>query len=355
MYDPRYSITNKILKSIGAVEAAKEVIENAPLVPFYEKQFQTEAMIRTVHHGTHIEGNDLNFEQTKKVLEGEAIFARDRDIQEVINYRNVVKLLNSFLERDAKYSLDMLLDIHRETVKRLIDESKTGAVRTSQVIIREEGTGKIVFQPPPAQELPYLLEDFFEWINSSRSREIHPVLKAGIAHYILVSIHPFIEGNGRTTRAFANLILMKEGYDVNKFFSLEEHIDEDLASYYAAFSTVDSQSPNLIARDLTPFLEYFVEVVAIELTKIKNRVRKLSVDQHLKGRLGTQVALSERQMKLVEYISQKGSGKMKDLRDVLSMVSEDTVLRDLNDMLEKGVLVKKGKTKASRYLLSSSK
>ena len=101
MYIPKFVITNKILKNIGAIEAAKEVIENAPLVPMYEKRFKSDAMLRTVHHGTHIEGNDLNIDQTKQVLEGIEIFAKERDIQEVINYRNVVGLLD---ELSVKYS-----------------------------------------------------------------------------------------------------------------------------------------------------------------------------------------------------------------------------------------------------------
>lgn len=70
MYQPKYTITNKILTNIGKIEAAKEVIENAPLVPSFEKQFQSDAFVRTVHHGTHIEGNDLSLLQTRKVLEG---------------------------------------------------------------------------------------------------------------------------------------------------------------------------------------------------------------------------------------------------------------------------------------------
>ena len=68
MYSPKYLITNSILKAVGQVEAAKEVIENAPLVPSFEKQFQSDAIVRTVFHGTHIEGNDLTLIQTKKVL-----------------------------------------------------------------------------------------------------------------------------------------------------------------------------------------------------------------------------------------------------------------------------------------------
>ena len=73
MYSPKFLISHKILRNIGQIEAAKEVIENAPLVPSFEKQFQSDAIVRTVYHGTHIEGNDLTLIQTKKVLEGEEV------------------------------------------------------------------------------------------------------------------------------------------------------------------------------------------------------------------------------------------------------------------------------------------
>ncbi|MGB6839174.1 MAG: Fic family protein [Microgenomates group bacterium] len=353
MYNPKFTISNKILKNIGSIEAAKEVIENAPLVPSFEKQFQTDAIIRSVYHGTHIEGNDLSLTQTKKVLEGEDVVARARDIQEVINYRNAMTLLDELSSKRGGYSTDMFKDIHRETVQKIVAEEKVGVFRTTQVVIKEEGTGKIIFQPPPFVEVPYLLEDFFEWLNSSKVKEIHPIIKAGITHYVLVAVHPFVEGNGRTARAFASLILLRENYDIKRFFALEEHFDQDPASYYQAFSWVDSQSSNIGQRDLTPWLEYFTEVVGAELVKIKEKVRKLSIDTRLKVRMGKQVALSERQMRLVEYLSDQGSAIMQDLRKVLPMVSEDTVLRDLRDLMDKDIIKKEGRTKATRYLMGN--
>src|SRR5262245_41186631 len=93
MYSPKFSISNKILKYIGTIEACKEVIDHAPLLPYYEKAFQTDAMVRSVHHGTHIEGNELDMDQAEKVIMGQQIVARPRDIQEVINYRRVVELI----------------------------------------------------------------------------------------------------------------------------------------------------------------------------------------------------------------------------------------------------------------------
>lgn len=351
MYSPKYNITNKILKNIGVVEASKEVIENAPLVPSYEKQFQTDAIARTIHHGTHIEGNELNLIQTKKILEGQEVYGRARDIQEVINYRNVMTLLDELVYKKGELNLEVLLDIHRTTVDKIVAEEKIGVLRTTQVIIKEEGTDKVVLKPPPFVEVPYLLEDFFAWLNSPEAMEIHPILRAGIVHYVLVAIHPFVEGNGRTVRAYTQLLLMKEGYDIKRFFSLEENFDSDLASYYDALFQVDKESQNIVARNLTPWIEYFTEVVAIELSKIKEKVRKLSLDTRLKVKFGEQIALSERQMRLMEYIADQGGAPMTALKKLIPMVSEDTILRDLKGLQEKNIIKKEGSTKSARYIL----
>src|SRR3989344_4639411 len=96
MYKPKFTITNKILKNIGSIEASKEVIDHAPLLPYFEKEFREDAVLRSVHYGTHIEGNELNLSQAEKVLQGHQIIARDRDIQEVINYRKVLDFIEQF-------------------------------------------------------------------------------------------------------------------------------------------------------------------------------------------------------------------------------------------------------------------
>ncbi len=353
MYSPKYIISNKILKNIGVVEASKEVIENAPLVPSYEKQFQNDAIAKTIHHGTHIEGNELNLLQTKKILEGQEVYGRPRDIQEIINYRNVMTLLDELAFKRGELNLEILLDIHRATVEKIISAEKVGVLRSTQVIIKEEGTDKIVLKPPPFVEVPYLLEDYFSWLNSEGAMEIHPVIRAAISHYVLVAIHPFVEGNGRTVRAFTQLLLMKENFDIKRFFSLEENFDSDLAAYYDALFQVDKESQNIATRDLTPWIEYFTQVVAVEMSKIKEKVRKLSLDTRLKVKFGEQIALSERQMRLMEYIADQLGAPMSALRKLLPMVSEDTILRDLKALQDKGIIKKEGSTKSARYVIAN--
>ncbi len=102
--------------------------------------------------------------------------------------------------------------------------------------------------------------------------------------------------------------------------------------------------------DLTTWLEYFTQGLAIELGRIKERVQKLSVDLKLKGKVG-QIALNERQLKLVEYMEDYGKVRNEDWRALLPMVSDDTVLRDLKDLIKKGLVRKSGSTKSAEYKL----
>jgi len=352
MYSPKYTITNKILSNVGRIEAAKEIIENAPLVPSFEKQFQSDALVRMVHHGTHIEGNDLSLLQTQKVLEGESIVAKYHDIQEVINYRNVVELLDELAFKRGGYDMSMLTEIHSLTVDKLVSEEEKGAFRKVQVVVKNEETQEVILRPPSFVEVPHLIDSLMEWLNSEAVKEIHPVLLAGIVHYFLVAVHPFVEGNGRTARAFSTLVLIKSGYDIKRFFSLEDHFDADPLIYYQSLAEVDKKAERIEERDLTLWLEYFTEGVAIELEKVKEKVRRISLDTRFKLKVGTQVALTERQMRLVEYISDRGGVGMKELRNVLKMVSEDTILRDLKGLVEKGIIKKEGSTKASRYVIA---
>lgn len=354
MYLPHFIITNDILANIGLIEAAKEVISNAPLVPVYEARFVKEALLRTVHHGTHLEGNDLTFAEVKKAIEGQKLTARDRDVQEVINYRNVMKYIDSLIPGKGgkiRYNQTMLKRINDLACERIILDGRAGRYRQTQVILRNSATGEIVFRPPPAIEVQFLIEDFFRWLNSEAAGKIHSVIRAGVAHYYLVAVHPFIEANGRTARAFATLLLFAEEYDIKKFFSLEEYFDKDAAHYYQGLMAVDRQHRDLAKRDLTPWLEYFTQAMGIELARVKEKVQKLSVDLKMKGKIGYQIPLNERQMKLMEHLQEHGSLATGEARKVVPEYSDDTILRDFNYFIKKGIVKKKGRTKAARYEL----
>lgn len=345
MYTPKFTISNKLLRSVGVIEAAKEVIENSPLVPAWEAKFREEAIVRTVHHGTHIEGNELNYTEAEKVISGGKIVGRDRDIQEVINYRNVLTYISEFDKADI--TEEIILHIHKLTTQKILaNDDAIGHFRKTQVVVRNSQTGEITFRPPPAVEVPFLIEDFLAWLNPLKPDEFHPAIAAGIVHYELVRIHPFVDGNGRVARAIANLELFKNGYDVKRFFSLEEHYDREPLRYYEALQAVGKSN-----GDMSGWLEYFTEGVAIELTRIKEKVKAISTDLKIKKSLGgQQLALTERQIKIVEFIQENGFLQNKTFFELFPMISEDTVLRELNDLLKKGIVKKVGSTKGAKYV-----
>jgi len=375
MFSPLFTINNQILKNIGTIEAAKAIIDEAPLIPAYEKQFQQEAIVRTVHYGTRIEGNDLTYQEVAKLVEGHQITAGERDIQEVINYRNVVSYLeeiwatydaglalpeekfNANLDpknRPFFFSETIVKKIHELTTTKIIPETEVGKYRRQQVVLKNTRTGEIAHRPPPAIEVPYLMSDLIAWLNDAKSREIHPAIRAAITQYILVAIHPFIEGNGRVSRAFAMLPLYVEGYDIRRLFSLEEYFDRNAETYYNNIQLTHESNSDIFQRDVTNWTNYYTEALAIELSRVKDKVQTLSRDLKFKQKLGgKQVHLTERQIKLVEYMQQFGGLRMPDAKSLLPMVSDDTIWRDLKKLIDDKVCEKRGSTKGAYYCLAN--
>lgn len=360
MYTPTFNITNNLLTYITRIESAKAIIDHSPLVPAWEAKFRDDAKNRTVHYGTKIEGNDLTQEQAQQVVRLEdvvettdviqktGIMARERDIQEVLNYRNVMNWINQQEQPDFEqvFTLDTMHTIHKLTVYKLIDPQHQGNFRDKQVIIKSAVQGDVVFRPPVSVEIPYLVKDFFEWARSPQANNVHAIMRAAIAHYQLVYIHPYIEGNGRTARAMATLLLYTLGYDFKRFFSIEQYFDSDVDAYYQALLSVQQGN-----GDLTYWLEYFCYGLAIEIDKVRQQVERLSKDLKLKKQLGKQVALSERQILLLELFQQKADVTSDDMQKVLPNVSVDTILRDVKDLISKGIIEKHGVTKGVTYSL----
>lgn len=357
MYKPQFTISNKILQNIGIIEACREVIAHAPLLPYYEKQFQKDALVRQVHFGTHIEGNELNLTQAEKIMEGESVAGRDRDIQEVLNYRKVMEEIGGELRitndvsgsplGKLRITEEFIFHIHRLTVHKLLDVEKTGKYRSTQVVVKNSRTGEVSFTPPPAVEVRFQMQELEDFINSES--DMHAVLKSGSFHYEFVRIHPFVDGNGRVARALSTFILYKHGYDIRKFFSLEEYFDVEASRYYAALQSVRSKN-----GDLTAWLEYFTQGLAIELSKIKDKVEKISIDGKLREKLGGKpLLLTDRQLRIIEYIQKVGYLQNQAFESLFPMISEDTILNELKALLHSGIIKKTGKTKGAKYIMAS--
>ena len=152
-----------------------------------------------------------------------------------------------------------ILNVHRMVTKDTLDNpGDCGAYRNCYVVVANRLTGQVLFRPPKNDDVPGLIKDLIELINLGEAKELDPIIEAGISHYEFVRIHPFVDGNGRTARVLATLILFLRGFDAKQFFCLDDYYDSDRQTYYRALQSVDQDT-----LDLTNWLEYFVEGVSI--------------------------------------------------------------------------------------------
>ena len=218
-----------------------------------------------------------------------------------------------------------------------------GEFRKIQNYVVNNKTKEVIYTPPPASEVQILMLELVDWLRSDEANQLSPLLKAGIAHYQLVDIHPFLDGNGRTARALANLILYHAGYDIKKLFSLEEYYDANPAGYYEALQSVR------ITGVLTTWLAYFTAGIAAEMQKIKELVLTHSRDRALRDKIG-QIALSERQLAILAYVEKHGRITNRELQQ-LADLSHATAHKELLTLVQSGLLNKKGKARGTYYVL----
>jgi Fic family protein len=344
MFKPKFKYTNKIVKLLTKISALRETILNSPLIPKWSVTLRQEAIIHSAHSSTSIEGNRLSLEQVSELARGREITATRRDKQEVLNYLDVLKNIKNLIKDNFITDEDILI-IHRMVTKNTLDHLEDcGVYRNRYVVVGNRFTGEVFFRPPQNWEVPGLVKDLLSWINSKESKELDPVIEAGVIHYELVRIHPFIDGNGRTARVLAALILYLRGFDANQFFCLDDYYDSDRPAYYKALQSV---KPDTL--DLTDWLEYFTEGVNISTEAVKERIIRLS-SKRLRKAKGKQIALSERQMRIIEFINQNGKITNKDVREMFKL-SNRAALDEINKLLELQVLKSQGKGRVLHYLM----
>jgi Fic family protein len=268
MHEPRFQRTDTLIAMIGRIEAARAIVLRAPIAAHWESQLRHEALIRSAHHSTSIEGNPLSLEEVTDLLEGREVAAHPREKREVLNYVEALDYIDREYQSrpDEPATEDTICQLHRLVVRGVLPEYEAGHYRQVPVVVGIPTAGEVRFRPPDWEEVPQLVADLVAWLNSPQANELMPVLHAGIAHYKCVRIHPFVDGNGRTARALATLILYKRGFDTRRFFALEEYYNVDRQSYYDALAAADERG------DLTEWLEYFVQGIAVEMVRLAQRL-----------------------------------------------------------------------------------
>lgn len=211
-----------------------------------------------------------------------------------------------------------------------------GAYRTGdepmQVVSGAMGKEKVHYETPPSDAVPAMMSEFMSWINTEN--HIDPVLKAAVAHLWFVAIHPFDDGNGRLARTITDMLLARaDGFPL-RFYSMSAEILREKKSYYEVLEKTTTGS-----TDITAWLEWFLNtlrtaILHAEVT-VKRVVQKASFWQR-----NREIAMNERQIKVINLLWDGFEGKLTSSKWAkIAKTSQATALRDITDLIEKGVLV----------------
>ncbi len=345
MFEPRFTYTNAIVNRLVEITSARDAVVGAYLVPKWEVSLRREALLRSAHASTSIEGNPLSLEQVTELARGREVMATRRAKREVLNYLEVLEDIEGYLF-DGAITEDSVLKLHAAVSREVLDDHRNeGRYREVQVYVGNAATGEVVFMPPPPVEVRGLIDDLVEWLASDAAATMNPVLVAGIAHYEFVRIHPFVDGNGRTARALATLVLVTRDFDIKRFFALDDYYDSDRPSYYKALNDVDQDT-----LDLTGWLDYFTQGVLLAIEEVRTKVLQLSIDRRMAARRG-QIALTDRQLEIVQHVIDNGSVTTREVARWYG-ISVQAALKELRKLVDLEVLRMEGKGRATHFILT---
>lgn len=354
-YQPQFQINTQLIKLLGRIDAAKTIVDDLNVPLPIEQELRQEASAKMTHYSTKIEGNRLTLKQTKELIRGNDVIAREIDKREVMNYYDCLEWIFQASKSKMDISERSIKHMHAVIQKGILRGKLCGEYREAQNAIYDSKTRRPVYIPPEAKDVPSLMKSFVQWLN--QKSDIHSVLKAGVAHYRFVVIHPFMDGNGRTARALATYLLYREGYDLKRFYSLEEYYAEDLRGYYHALQKCHGlnyyDNPN---PDITTWIEYFVKGVAIVFEDVKKtalEAAKQTIPQRNEIHTKLLETIGPRERRMLGYFRKSPQLRRKDLSAIFHI--KDRTAGDLiQKWVKEGFLIRKGSGYRDAYYILSA-
>lgn len=337
MYKPKYRLTPYLLSLIDEASALRTLINQATLQVAWLPILEKEARAKATHSSTSIEGNPLTLSQVQAIDRGEKIGAPQRYEKEVANYLEVMKKIAK--NPQLKISEKNVLSLHKLLMQGLLPDTKIGKYKEKQnYVINERGIR--IYTPPSPKQTTKLMKELLDWLNSKQTKALHSILVCAVFHHRLVSIHPFSDGNGRLARAFGTLILYQRAFDTHHIFSLDDFFAGDRKRYYQKI-----QQARELDNDLTLWIEYVAEGVVNTLKDVKMRIEDIQVSSTSK------INISPRQEEILRILRDNSPLSGAELIKKLK-VTRARINQILSPLIESGLVVKEGKSRATRYKLS---
>ncbi len=272
--------------------------------------------IKTIHSSLAIEGNTLNEDQVRDIIDGKTVVASIKEIQEV---KNAIATYNLYPTLNP-YSVKDLLKAHGVMMQALIDDA--GRFRRGGVgVFSEQG---LVHMAPPAERVPLLMDDLFAWLQSSKD---HLLIRSCVFHYEFEFIHPFIDGNGRTGRLWQSLIL-------GRLHPLFEHLPVENMVYANQQAYYDAITASTHAGQSGPFIDFMLNEIYKTL-KSHQGEELMDVGNNVGNNVGN------KEMIILDAIRKRPTVTTPQLAELLG-VTKRQCERILSNMKQQGLLRRVG-------------
>lgn len=344
----RFTFSIPIQERLGALGKAHDELDPLSLVPDeYTGSLRRHVLAEAVHYSTFIEGNTLTLAQVKTVIRGGSVRAPRHQIQEVENYREAVAYIQSQVLGNARaITEDVIRAIHYLVSKSLPGAYGPGRYRTEQNYVIDRITRRRVFAPPAYNDVPELMGELVDWLNLQQ--EHPPAVRAALAHLNLVAIHPFMDGNGRTARLLASLVMYAGGVKSEDLVSVEAYLGKDHQGYYHALA--DALGPVYSPQtDVTVWVEYHLHAhveqarLAVQLT-----AESVATIEGL-GAAFEEERLSTWQLVALYIACDDGQVSNRACRSVTGRSAPSTAA-DLSTLIDKGLLSRTGRARSTAYV-----
>lgn len=339
MFNPKYTISNRLLANIKRISEIISELNNRNFPHVVLLDMERRARAISAYSSTSIEGNPLPLTDVKRILKNKPEFARDSE-KEVLNYNQALIELDNLIKSGQEiFNKKFILKIQQIITTELIEKYRCGKIRQEPVFVNNPKTRQTVYLPPDHQDVDKLLEELFFYLNKNKNI-IDPLILAGIFHKQFVIIHPFIDGNGRTTRLATKALLAKMRLNTFHLFSFENYYNQNVSRYFEEVGVSGNYYEIKDKIDFTSWLEYFTDGIIDELLRVVKELEKEIVSPEKE--------LKEHHQKIITYLKKKGYITDKDY-STLTERAKATRILDFKKLISDGIIEKVGKGKATYY------
>lgn len=297
MFNPKYTVSNKLLANIKRISLIISELNNQNFSPIILLDFERRARTISSYSSTSIEGNPLPLTDVKRILKNKPDNTRDSE-KEVLNYNKALIELDALIKNGHKdFDVKLIEQIQQIITEGLIEAHCCGNIRREPVFVNNPKTGQTAYLPPDHQEVDILLNELFVYLDENKNI-IDPLILAGIFHKQFVVIHPFVDGNGRTTRLVTKILLARMGLDTFHLFSFENYYNKNVSRYFQEVGVLGNYYDIKDKIDYTSWLEYSTDGIIDELLRV---IKELEKEEN-----SPEKELKNHHKKIISYIKKHG-------------------------------------------------